>query len=532
MPDWFRRLQADISQLWSQLSTGQKWLVGGVSTALIAGLLGVSAAIYFVPGGELLAGDLNQQEVGEVTRFLEAQGARYRVSNNAVYVYGDSQKLRGEFALGSSQKTLGGWNILKSYNWSQTAPQFNETRLRALEEELSTTLEKGSDIIQWARVQLTERKAGLFPTQDTKPTAAVKVGARGELRRESVQGIQWLVANSLPGLKPSDVVVTDGTMRVLEGYLERSESEQITSEQRKVEEQLREQRVKNCARILDPIVGNTNYTLAAEVKVNYDKKAVKEKFTASDNPFEKRRKTDSSEEKNTEKAGAPGTPSNNPGDTIAQGQSSASGQSTASTQDTQEIDYEPGIVRETNTQIAPGDIEDQWVSIAVNYSYDKATAAYKPREETFLSNLEESLKKAVAHIDSSTHYYFALKQYPFDTSLEDQMVEREQWKAVRENVESAAFLIGALLSIVFFFLFLRKVFSVTHAVEETEMVEETVVPQPSKQTMRELGLRMIGDLDSLPPEEQKSRMIREQVEDYAKSNAEEVANILRNWISE
>jgi flagellar M-ring protein FliF len=535
MPEWFARLQRDLSNLWNQLSSAQKWLVGGISGALLLGLFGVTMAVYFAPGGELLASGQSAQDIGQLTKFLDSKGVRYSVRNGDVYVYGDREKVMGQYALSSSEKSLGGFAFLKEYNWSQTSAQFNETKLRALSEEIESAIEKGSDLVDWARVLLSERKEGLFPSQDTKPTASVKVGVkRGrQLPTESVQGIQWLVANALPGLKTSDVAVMDSNSRVLEGYSEKSEAEQISNEQRKAETLKREQLVKACANMLDPILGGpSNYTIAANVRLNYDKTAIKEKFIDGESPFAAKVKSEESEEKNTESGGAPGTPSNNPDDTL--GKSQKTGQGSSTTSETKEQEFQPRMTREKNIEKALGALEEQSISIAVNYfpSAENGVRTYKQRTPEQMKNLERICKAAVAHIEDNTHYYFVLGQEQFDRTAVDEAEAAVRWETVRANAESVAFLVAAVLSILVFFYFLRRVFSVERTPEEVRMEEEAFEAPSAKMGLRELGLRAIGDVESLPVEEQKSRMIKEQVENYAKSNAEDMAGILKNWLSE
>jgi flagellar biosynthesis/type III secretory pathway M-ring protein FliF/YscJ len=433
---------------------------------------------------------------------------------------------------------LGGYNVLREYNWSQTSQQFNETRLRALQEELELTIERGSDLIDWARVQLTEKKDGLFPSDDTKATAAVKVGTHGrEIPTESVEGIQWTVANALPGLKPVDVIVTDENSRRMSGFSERTETERVSSEQRKIEQSLSDKRVRDCARILNPLVGGSaNYTIVAEVKVNYDKKSVKEKFVEGENPFERRRRTEEISDKSTEQGGIPGTPSNNPDDTNIQGGSS-SGTNSTMTQETSEIDNEPRITRETTTEIAPGEIKGQWISIFVNQvpTVDESgNQAYTPRTKEEMTYLEKALKAAAAHIDSSTNYSFVLEQAPFDRSAVLEAENEVRWKTIRTNLESVAFLIAALLSIAIFFYFLRKVFSMGAGEEEVIGREELALAAPKgpEATLRDLGLKGIGETGGMSPEDQKSKMIKEEIENYAKGSPEDFVGILRNWLAE
>lgn len=535
MPGWFEQFQGDLARLWGQFSASQRWLVGGIAAALLLGLVAVSLAIYIAPGGEFLAGNLDNEEMAQISEYLDREGVKYEIRDDEIYVSGDRRRILGQYARTANEKKLGGWSILKEYNWSQTSAQFSETRLRALEEELEITIEKGWDSVSWARVQLTERREGLFESTTTKPTASVKIGASGgNLDPEQVKGVQWLVANSLPGLRPQDVVVTDQSLRPLAGYIEQTASELLTDEKRKAEELERQKRVKACAAILDPWVGPSNYTIAADVKVDYDRKAIKEKFVDGENAFVKTRRTEEVEEKTEKLEGVPGTPSNNPDDTIASGQGGGGGNETSMTQETKEEESEPRLVRETSTEVAPGDIEMQQISIVVNHALAEGEGekSYQPRSAEDMKLLEQALMTAVAHVRDNTSYYFTLTQAPFDRSLAVEAESDAQWRSVRQNAESGAFVLAALLSLVVFFFILRRVFSMKPEYEETTFEHKVETSAGNAYGLSEFGLRQIGEDANLPPEEQKSKMIKDQVSAYAKGNSEGAATILKNWLAE
>lgn len=535
MPDWFSRLGGDLGRVWEQLSAAQKWLVGGITGALIAGLVGVAISVYFVPSGQLLFTDLTESEIREAVRFLKGNGVRYSVRDSDIYVYEDRDKVLMDYSIAHSDKPLGGRRYLKEFSLSRTNAEFNELRMRALEEELADTIQARSDLVDWARVHITEGKEGLFRSTDKKPTASVKVGVVAkELPPEVVMGIQSVVASAVPSLKPADVVVTDQNSRILAGFVELTEDEQLSTEKQKAEVREREKRLQAVNEILTPWVGEGNFRVSAIVKLNFDRKEIKETFRDSNSPFLVEQESEETNEESKESGGIPGTPSNNPDDKQIQGEASK-GQATTNTSESQRRKYEPGTLRETHTEVALGKLEEQWISIVVNQipSDEGGKRTYQARTEQEMTEMANLLKPAVAHIEDGSHH-FVLTQAPFDISVAVRAEETVRTRAIRQNVESAAFLIAALFSIIVFLYFLRKVFTAPtpEREPEPELEEERPMEVLHQLGLRELGLKTIGDVAGLSPEEQKIRMIREQIESYAKGDASKFAGILKNWLAE
>ena len=532
MPSWLERLFEDIRNLWEKLPNSQKWLVGGVSAALLLALIGVSAGMFLIPSRDLFMGDLSQSQMAEATRFLEESNVSYEIGENGstIYVYEDAKRLQFDYAAANGTKTLGGNRVLLGPNWSQTKEQFDEIRLRALEEELAATIERGENI-EWARVHLTPRQRALFPSGDTKATASVSIKSKSrEVSRNEVEGIQWLVANSLPGLEPVNVKVVGDRNQPLEGFVETSESEQVANEQRKAERALEQIKNEKIGRILKPLVGGPeNYTSSVIMELDYDKLQIEETVLDTEGPLAVTVRTEESSEETTQTGGVPGTPPNNPADRL--GQNVDVGTQSQSTEETSEKEYRPRLERKQSRVVAPGAVVSQHVSIVVNEKevLEDGEVAFVPRTEEELRKLENQLKAAVGHIDASPEYHFVLNEMAFDTTSAQISASRQERQLLFRQLESGIFLAFAVILIAVFFYFLRKVFA---EAEEEEMVEEEVHVPEGPRTLAELGLRELGDEESLEPEDQKNKMLREQVEKYAVEEPESVAQIVKNWLSE
>jgi flagellar M-ring protein FliF len=530
MPDWLSNLLNDIRGIWEKLPTSQKWLVGGISTALLVGLIAITLALYAFPSPQLLVGDVPQGERGPIIRYLRDQGIRYEVDNAGdIYVHGNAEDLYWDYAAQQPEGTLGGYSWLLDSNWGMTRDQFNEASLRAHQEVLAKAIVNGNPKILTAKVFLAPGEEGLFPSTSTKPTASVSVTTRGNVERGIVEGIQVLVAGSMPGLEPQEVVVL-GDGRPLEGFHQQTETERLTTEQQRAQAVEEEKRRKAISRILDPIVGGTaNYTSTVIVDLDFDQVEISEVVTDTQEPLEKKISTMETEETSRSGGAVPGTPPNLAGDTL--GEDAGSGQVTESTQLTEEIEHTPRRVTETQKKLAPGKLLKQSVSITVNYKNDPSADEWVPRTAEEMTQLEQTLKAAVGHIEDSTAYTFALSQTTFDTTADRLVIAQARKESFRRNLESGAFLIAGLILIGVFFYFLKKVFSIPP--EEREiLVEEEVEPPPHEFSLSELGLRALGEVEGLAPDAQKSRMIREQIEEYATDNPEMVAGILKGWISE
>jgi flagellar M-ring protein FliF len=533
MPEWFERLVSDITGVWEKSSTAYRWMLGGVTTALLAGLIGITMALYVFPSGELLATGLGPSELARYVRFLDENGTRYDIRENgtSIYVYDNAPKIKGQYAFSGEAKPLGGYGHLLGTNWGKTKDEFKETSLRAHSEELESSIVQGSDRIEFAEVFLTQGAEGLFKSSGTKPTASVKIGTGGMgVERRHVQGIQWLVANAMPGLLPEDVKVIDESNEVLAGYEKKSETELVTSERRSAELALEEKLEKKLGTILDPLVGGVgNRSIAVVVKLDWDKKQIREKIIDTNEPLEAWVKTEEIEEKNQPVGGIPGTPSNNAGDTLTA--TPGSGQVSSLMQNSSEITSEPRRTVESTTEVAPGAILSQQVTVTINEKQlaDGSEIRFEPRSAEEIEAIGEQLRVAVGHIENSTKYSFSFREVPFDTSARQIALGEARREKIIQNVESGVFLFFAVVLIGVFFIFLKKVFSIKG--EEIEE-EEEMEPISAEETLAELGLRALGDEEGLSTEAKKSRMIREQVEVFTREHPEFASDIVKSWLSE
>jgi flagellar M-ring protein FliF len=537
MPDWLGRLFNDIANVWEKATVAQRALAAGITIAILGALVVFAVGIYVWPSTQLLAGGLGPQELGHLKGWLDEKGVAYDLGEDgsSVYVYQNPVGVWADYAMNAEDKPLGGYSVLINGPISQTREQFNETRLRAHQEELELGIVQGSDRIRSAKVFITPAQNRTFKSDSTKPTASVKVITEGRaLESRHVQGIQWLVANSVPGMNPADVKVMNEAHEVLSGYEELSPTEQLTNEQIRAETAWEKKLVDAVSPILNQVTGGPeNFVVSALVKLNWDAIEVNETYIDVENSLDTHVKREESEEKNQPLGGIPGETSNNPQapETVL----SPGGQMSTSTMESSEIETVPRVKRETFRKVAPGEIVSQQVSIAIDQQTALVDGVLQsvPRGPEEFAKLEQQLQTAVGHIADSTKYFFSLQEYTFDRSAQSEQMAAMERESLMRNIESGIFLVFALILVAVFFYFLRKVFSIQPEEEEPVMVrEEVVVPVSPEAALAEFGLRPIEEGESLEGDARKSKMMREQIEVYAQEHPASVAEILRAWISE
>lgn len=189
--------------------------------AVIGLLLSIQLALVAVihaRGEKVLFDRLDSDKMADVVDFLKSKGMNYRLTDEGtvISIRGEADEVRKEFQE---------WQEHRQNLYSQQTKKVVELtgssnpdphRLNAIRKELEKLLSKGCDHIEWARVGFRQRDRLALEGGEGKKGAAVIVGTGGAVLPDiDVERIQWVVANSFAGLKPSDVLVLNEDGREL-----------------------------------------------------------------------------------------------------------------------------------------------------------------------------------------------------------------------------------------------------------------------------------------------------------------------------
>jgi flagellar M-ring protein FliF len=196
---------------------------GIVKLLAIAGVtLAVALMIYFMAARAtaspmaLLYADLTLADGAEVAEALEADGVKHEVreTNGKVSVYAPaSERTRLKLLLAAdgfvASSGMVGYEIFDGQDaLGVTSFQQDINKLRALEGEIARTIATLSGV-RAARVHLVLPERELFAREKEKSSASIVVDAPGGLNKRSVRAIVNLTASAVPGLQPARVTVLD-----------------------------------------------------------------------------------------------------------------------------------------------------------------------------------------------------------------------------------------------------------------------------------------------------------------------------------
>jgi flagellar M-ring protein FliF len=283
MQDFLRQFLARLSQAWSQLTGGQKALLGGSAALAFAGVL--SLAIWPAiadratdsdskSGWGVLFRNLDAPEASQIVEGLKTAKVEYKLENGGRNILVSREKLdeqRLAFAAqGLPRSGSVGWEIFDKTQLGLTDFVQNINYRRALEGEISRTI-AGLAPVENARVLISIPKPSLFTEKEQPATASVvlKLKPGQELDRKSVKGISQLIASSVEGLKPANVTILDAEGRVLnKGGGDGPEA--MTEANNETRAQVEATLQNKVSEILDGVVGAGNHRVQVSVDMDFE----------------------------------------------------------------------------------------------------------------------------------------------------------------------------------------------------------------------------------------------------------------------
>lgn len=242
----------------------------------LAATIALGAAIILwtqAPTYTILFANLAPQDAQEIVNKLEAQKVKYQLEGQgSILVPAEIvHQLRMQMAAeGVPAKSPTGYQLLDR-DQGFGISQFRETTQyhRAIEGELAASI-ASIDSVKSARVHLALPKRSVFVRKQQEPSASVVLDLRSgaSLSEEQVNAIVYLVANSIPDMKPDNVSVVDQKGNLLtENKVDRGLK--LNMKQREYVQTLEDDLTQRIIRLLSPIVGGPN-RVRAQVTAEVD----------------------------------------------------------------------------------------------------------------------------------------------------------------------------------------------------------------------------------------------------------------------
>lgn len=530
MGDWLKQLKENFNKVWQSLSKGQKITLMGVSIASVCVILILSflnsRTIY-----EPLFTELESKDAAVIKEYLDKKAIKYKITENGSAIEVDKNAKYG-IRLDISKEGLMPTNGTVGYeifdNAKIGATEFDKKMmyLRAQKGELERTI--GSlEAVKKASVSITPANDSPFAEEKTGAKASVLIQLKpmAQLKEESIKSIIVLVSSSIEGLALQDVSVVDTAGNILSDRVELSDEGNMMSRKRlDLEKEIVKNLEKNANGVLS-VLGPNNYRVQISVELDFDKEAsTQETYTTPTVNGEQlqqglvrsnQSKAENSKASSGAAEGVAGTTTNitdYPAVTTEGGLSEYNKNENITNF---ELDK-----RNSTYEKSLGKIKRMTISIALN----KDSSYFKDKEVK--AQDKEQFQKIVASavgFDTRRGDSINVEVIPFNRDIENELDIAAQKEAQREKIIygiTAGIILLLVLVIVGYFVY-RSLEARKLRLQEAKAIEE-LLPQ-----LEEFELE-----DKISVEDQERMDQENQIKLIAKQRPDEVAALIKNWLSE
>ena len=504
-----------LTKLWNgfdALSTGRKMSISMVILITIASII---LMIYFTNQVEyrVLFSNLSAEDAGNIVGKLNEKKISYKVSStgNAISVPSEKvSELRMELAAAGLPQGGGvGFEIFDNKSLGATEFEQQLNYRRALQGELSRTI-NGLDEIQSSRVHIALPKDSLFSEKQKRPTASVTLRLKSgkNIRPAQIEGIVHLVASSIEGMNPEDVMVVDSRGSILSTKQNESKLSKMTASQIDFQRNMEKDLAGRIQTMLENVVGTGKAAVRVTAELDFRVTEKTEETYDAEAPVIR------SVQRNAEKTNAvlkSGTVSETPEkeklDEI--------------------INYE--INKVVNKTVMPvGETKKLSIAVLVDGTYkknEKNEEVYQPRTKNEIESLEDLVRKS-AGLNAQRGDQVVVTNMPF-TKIEAEEAEASTWQNKVEVFSPVLRYVGifALMALVLMFVIIPLIKNIL-STSPAPRVPAARVPMG---VAAEAYAHQTG-AETQSFDEGRSFTETELAKQMAQADSKQFADILRNWI--
>lgn len=515
---------AGLMASWRNLPVRTRLLVTA-GAALVAAVLAAVAVLEsrgprYVP----LFSDLDTKDAADVVARLEDQKIPYRLADNGRTIDVPEpvvHRTRLDLASqGLPRSGVVGLEIMDKFNLGATDFDKRVQYLRAVQGELTRTIEQ-IEGVRAARVHLNVPEPSLFVRDKQPASASILLSLRPGTRLEpaQVRGIAHLVAGSVEGLKPDDVTILDDEGQILEADLGGSQGgSAVTSNNLKIQENFQKTLERNLMGLLEQVLGRGNVVARVTAEMNFDQKSVDNELWQPVANNEGILRSVQEIEETFRGQGSPGGItgiSANDGSFPNYAAGTVNGE-TYSSKVQRTKQFEINRIREQVT-VAPGAVKRLSVSVVVNRRLSADQEA----------QIRDLVKTAVG-LDASRQDQITVTGLPFSTAEEAVTKPAEPAKESPAWVRYAIYGGGAAAVLLAFVI--ATVFARRRARREKARLAENLL-ELQRKAAREQE-EALAQQSEQREEWSATARLQAQVSALARQKPEEVAQIIRSWLSE
>lgn len=261
----------------------------------------------------VIASNLTKNQVMLASNELEASGIEFLVLGN-----GDNLTLKtskefiniAKIKLVTSEAATSnhvGWEIFEKSSLGTTNFENKVKYLRALEGELSRSLESLSGVLR-ASVKIAIPKETIFTERKTEPTASAVISLKPGvfLTQQQIDGIKNFIASAVSDLKVENIQLIDQDGALLQMSPDEMDNQKSLS-QNKYKQKLEEDYEKKIVALLEPFVGVGRVVARVTLELDFTKRHVQEEIYEPEGTIRSQQTTESTSSSSGANAGVGGT---------------------------------------------------------------------------------------------------------------------------------------------------------------------------------------------------------------------------------
>ncbi|HEX4452418.1 MAG TPA: flagellar basal-body MS-ring/collar protein FliF [Kofleriaceae bacterium] len=516
-----------LRDLWNKQPKGRRTLAVLVVLGVL-GFVGITSLTKHVETWTSAADGISPDEAQQLYSTLVGRGISARFHDGKVEVHDDDvDQARAIGALTLQTGAGKGFETFTDSTLGQTQFAEQVNYRRALQTELARSIMSIAQV-ESARVNLAFGRHSVFKEQETAPTASVALHLRAgqTLAGDEVKGIRQLVASSIDGMKPEDVVVIDGHGHPLDAS-EKTSANDGASMEKAIADQVR--------KLLETVVGKNHVQVVANVDLDA------RKIVQTEDLYDKDSAAIRSQARTIEgndptpagsASGVAGVRGNLPGATPAS-MSAGTGSNNGKIQETTNFE-----ISHTQRHTENPEVTIKKIHLAVLVDQDKGKDGKMiARSKEQMAQLL-ALARSAAGVDDARGDTVEIQAASFAPE-EDAVAEPDAPKSALPfplpvMVGAGA---GALVLLVVIGLVLRKLLKKKS--KSTAMVKSPQIAFPTQvaELERVLDARHPNAANELPVERElpalnPGKSVQERVMDAVRGDVERAAGVLTAWLNE
>jgi flagellar M-ring protein FliF len=510
MADW----KEQSLRLWQNLGNKERYFIIGSAIVIFAIVLAWSFWWGGRPDLVPLFTEMEAKDAGEVSAKLKEMKVTHEIGGNGNSILvpaKDVYRIRLDLASQGLPRGNKGFEIFEQSKFGATEFQNKVNLVQALQGELARTIEQLSEV-EKARVHIVLSEDSLYKKNEKPATASIMLKLRNgaQLSKEQVRGIVNLVAHSIQGLKPENVTVVDQLARVLneESDPNGASGANVTLTQIEMTKKVQDGLQKNVQSLLEQVLGPNKAAARVNVELSFDQRTV-DRQTFEPVVDDKGIVRSSQEMNENFKGSAPNTPGGVPG-TATNVPGYVTANANQSNYEKKEVirNYE---INETKEKVVatPGSIKRLTVAVLVDASVNKA------QQDSLLKTVSSAIG-----VNNARGDVVSVESITFNTEAADKQ-RREELEYENQQKQALWLKIAAAVIAVLGILYILRMRSVNKKQREELEAEIAATVEPAPMDTKELT-----------DKEAQSTEQRKELERLAKSKPEEIAQLIKVWLSE